>query len=47
MFDMSITNMVCNVQGVGNKLASIIKDLVQINDPTVLALVKTHISGDQ
>lgn len=46
MFNMSIKVMVWNVQGVGNKLAGI-REVVRINDPTVLVLVETHISGEQ
>ncbi|XP_021721528.1 uncharacterized protein LOC110689107 [Chenopodium quinoa] len=38
--------MIWNVQGAGNKLAAI-KELVRINDPTMLALVETHLSGEQ
>ncbi|XP_048493087.1 uncharacterized protein LOC125493650 [Beta vulgaris subsp. vulgaris] len=38
--------MVWNVQGVGNKM-TILWELMRINDPTVLALVETHISGEQ
>ena len=45
-FNMSIKIMVWNVQGVGNKVA-VIREVVRINDPSVLALVETHMSGDQ
>ncbi|XP_056695810.1 uncharacterized protein [Spinacia oleracea] len=38
--------MICNVQGISNKLASL-RELIRINKPTLLALVQTHISGDQ
>ncbi|XP_021721066.1 uncharacterized protein LOC110688610 [Chenopodium quinoa] len=38
--------MVWNVQGAGNKLATI-TELIRINDPEVLALVETHLSGEQ
>lgn len=45
-FNMSIKIMVWNVQGAGNKL-SLIREVLRINDPMVLALVETHLSGDQ
>lgn len=45
-FNMSIKLLIWNVQGVSNKLA-VIRELVRINNPTVLALVETHISGEQ
>ncbi|XP_021758496.1 uncharacterized protein LOC110723447 [Chenopodium quinoa] len=38
--------MTWNVQGAGNKLASI-RELIRINDQTILALVETHLSGEQ
>ncbi|XP_021845043.2 uncharacterized protein [Spinacia oleracea] len=39
--------MVWNVQGAGSsRFLSIIKELVRINKPTILALVETHISGE-
>ncbi|KAL2894990.1 putative RNA-directed DNA polymerase from transposon X-element [Bienertia sinuspersici] len=46
MFNMSIKVMVWNVQGVDKKLAGI-HEVVRSNDPTVLVLVETHISGEQ
>lgn len=46
MFNMSIKILIWNVQGVGNKIA-VIRDLVRINQPTMLVLVETHLSGEQ
>lgn len=45
MFNMSIKILIWNVQGVGNKL-DIIGELVRINKPTVMALIETHLSGE-
>uniref|UniRef100_A0A803NEW3 Uncharacterized protein n=1 Tax=Chenopodium quinoa TaxID=63459 RepID=A0A803NEW3_CHEQI len=46
MFNMSLKIMIWNVQGIGNKLA-VLRELIRINDPSILALVETHISGEQ
>lgn len=43
---MSIKILVWNVQGVENKV-QIIKELIRIDNPTVLVFVETHLSGDQ
>lgn len=45
-FNMLLKIMVWNVQGAGNKLAAL-RELIRINDPTILALVETHLSGAQ
>ena len=46
MFNMSIKILVWNIKGVSNKVAGI-RELIRINDPSVLALVETHMSGEQ
>lgn len=46
-FNMSIRIMIWNVQGAGSQaFLTMIKELIRINKPNVLALVETHISGD-
>ncbi|XP_021744864.1 uncharacterized protein LOC110710830 [Chenopodium quinoa] len=45
---LPITCMIWNVQGAGSKhFISNLKDLVKINKPNVLALVETHMGGEQ
>ncbi|KAL2893975.1 putative RNA-directed DNA polymerase from transposon X-element [Bienertia sinuspersici] len=46
MFNMLIKLMVWNVHGASNKLAAI-KKLIKVNDPSVLVLMETHVSGEQ
>lgn len=46
-FNMYIKIMIWNVQGAGSQFFfTIIKELIKINNPTVLVLVETHISGE-
>ncbi|XP_057246683.1 uncharacterized protein LOC130589440 [Beta vulgaris subsp. vulgaris] len=45
-FNMLVKILVWNVQGVGNKIPTI-RELIRINNPTVLVLVETHLSGEQ
>ncbi|XP_056691643.1 uncharacterized protein [Spinacia oleracea] len=47
MFNMSVKIMIWNVQGAGSQaFLTMIRELVRINKPTILALVETHISGE-
>lgn len=43
---MSIKILVWIIQGVGNKVP-IIRELIRINNPTVLVLVEIDLSGEQ
>lgn len=47
MFNMSIKIMIWNVQGAGSQaFLTMLRELIRINKPTILALVETHISGE-
>lgn len=47
MFNMSIKIMIWNVQGAGSQnFLTMIRELVRVNKPTIMALVETHISGE-
>lgn len=46
-FNMSIKIMIWNVQGAGSQaFLTMLREVIRINNPTILALVETHISGD-
>ncbi|KAL2929558.1 Protein FixB [Bienertia sinuspersici] len=43
-----ITFMIWNVQGAGNReFLAALREIIRINNPSVLALVETHMGGDQ
>ena len=45
---LPISCLVWNVQGAGsNRFISVLKDLVQVNAPNVIALVEMHMGGQQ
>ena len=46
MFNMSIKILIWNVQGVGNKVP-MVKEVIRVNQPTMVVLVETHLSGEQ
>lgn len=47
MFNMSIKIMIWNVQGAGSQaFLTMLREVIRINNPTILALVETHISGE-
>lgn len=47
MFNMSTKILLWNVQGVGKKsFSTTLKEIIRINNPSVLGLMETHISGD-
>ena len=45
-FNMSIKILIWNVQGVGNKVP-MVKEVIRVNNPTMVVLVETHLSGEQ
>lgn len=45
-FNMSIKILVWNVQGIGSKV-HMVKEVIRINQPTMVVLVETHLSGEQ
>lgn len=45
-FNMSIKILIWNVQGIGNKIPTV-KEIIRINQPTMVVLVETHLSGEQ
>ena len=45
-FNMSIKILVWNVQGVGNKIP-MVKEVIRVNQPSMVVLVETHLSGEQ
>lgn len=47
MFNMPIKIMMWNVQGAGSQaFLTMLREVVRINKPTIMALVETHISGE-
>ena len=45
---LPITCMVWNVQGAGSKeFVSVLKEIVRANNPNVIALIETHMGGEQ